>query len=427
MGLAGPEIKKGDAMSRVVDQDPEVAKALAGEDRRQRESIVLIASENYASQAVLEAQSGVMNNKYAEGYPGRRYYGGCQYVDVVEDLAIQRAKELFDAEHVNVQPHSGAQANMAAYFALLEPGDTIMGMRLDHGGHLTHGSNVNFSGKLYEFVPYGVDRDSEAIDYDEVERLALEHRPKVIVAGCSSYSRILDFPRFRAIADQVDATLMVDMAHISGLVAGGVHPSPLPYAHVVTSTTQKSLRGPRGGLILCQEDLARKADFGVFPFTQGGPFMHVIAAKAVCFGEALRPEFARYASQVVDNCQTLAQELSEAGLRLVSGGTENHLVLVDVTPLDITGQQAESALESVGIVANKNVIPYDTQPPRVTSGLRLGTPAITSRGFDEAAVKRVAQLIIRTLASMDDQDALRAVAGEVREFASSYPVPGIDL
>ena len=427
MGLAGPEIKKGDAMSRVADQDPEVAKALAGEDRRQRESIVLIASENYASQAVLEAQSGVMNNKYAEGYPGRRYYGGCQYVDVVEDLAIQRAKELFDAEHVNVQPHSGAQANMAAYFALLEPGDTIMGMRLDHGGHLTHGSNVNFSGKLYEFVPYGVDRDSEAIDYDEVERLALEHRPKVIVAGCSSYSRILDFPRFRAIADQVDATLMVDMAHISGLVAGGVHPSPLPYAHVVTSTTQKSLRGPRGGLILCQEDLARKVDFGVFPFTQGGPFMHVIAAKAVCFGEALRPEFARYASQVVDNCQTLAQELSEAGLRLVSGGTENHLVLVDVTPLDITGQQAESALESVGIVANKNVIPYDTQPPRVTSGLRLGTPAITSRGFDEAAVKRVAQLIIRTLASMDDQDALRAVAGEVREFASSYPVPGIDF
>jgi glycine hydroxymethyltransferase len=427
MGLAGPEIMKGDAMSRVADQDPEVAKALAGEDRRQRESIVLIASENYASQAVLEAQSGVMNNKYAEGYPGRRYYGGCQYVDVVEDLAIQRAKELFDAEHVNVQPHSGAQANMAAYFSLLEPGDTIMGMRLDHGGHLTHGSNVNFSGKLYEFVPYGVDRDSEAIDYDEVERLALEHRPKVIVAGCSSYSRILDFPRFRAIADQVDATLMVDMAHISGLVAGGVHPSPLPYAHVVTSTTQKSLRGPRGGLILCQEDLARKADFGVFPFTQGGPFMHVIAAKAVCFGEALRPEFARYASQVVDNCQTLAQELSEAGLRLVSGGTENHLVLVDVTPLDITGQQAESALESVGIVANKNVIPYDTQPPRVTSGLRLGTPAITSRGFDEAAVKRVAQLIIRTLASMDDQDALRAVAGEVKEFASSYPVPGIDL
>ena len=414
-------------MSRVADQDPEVAKALAGEDRRQRESIVLIASENYASQAVLEAQSGVMNNKYAEGYPGRRYYGGCQYVDVVEDLAIQRAKELFDAEHVNVQPHSGAQANMAAYFSLLEPGDTIMGMRLDHGGHLTHGSNVNFSGKLYEFVPYGVDRDSEAIDYDEVERLALEHRPKVIVAGCSSYSRILDFPRFRAIADQVDATLMVDMAHISGLVAGGVHPSPLPYAHVVTSTTQKSLRGPRGGLILCQEDLARKADFGVFPFTQGGPFMHVIAAKAVCFGEALRPEFARYASQVVDNCQTLAQELSEAGLRLVSGGTENHLVLVDVTPLDMTGQQAESALESVGIVANKNVIPYDTQPPRVTSGLRLGTPAITSRGFDEAAVKRVAQLIIRTLASMDDQDALRAVAGEVKEFASSYPVPGIDL
>ena len=414
-------------MSRVAEQDPEVASALAREDQRQRQSIVLIASENYASRAVLEAQSGVMNNKYAEGYPGRRYYGGCEYVDIVEDLAIQRAKSLFNAQHVNVQPHSGAQANMAAYFALLDPGDTLMGMKLDHGGHLTHGAAVNFSGKLYNIVPYGVDRETEAIDYDEVERLALQHRPKLIVAGCSSYSRIIDFPRFRAIADQVDATLMVDMAHISGLVAGGAHPSPLPYAQVVTSTTQKSLRGPRGGFILCDEDLARKTDFAVFPFTQGGPFMHVIAAKAVCLGEAQKPEFARYASQVVTNCQTLARELSEAGFRLVSGGTENHLILVDLTPMDITGQEAESALESVGIIANKNAIPYDTKPPRVASGLRLGTPAITSRGFDEAAVKKVAQLIVRTLADTGDQEVERKVAGEVKELASSYPVPGIDL
>ena len=414
-------------MSRVAEQDPEVAKAIEGEDRRQRESIVLIASENYASRAVLEAQSGVMNNKYAEGYPGRRYYGGCEYVDVVENLAIGRASELFDAQHVNVQPHSGAQANMAAYFALLEPGDTVLGMQLDHGGHLTHGASVNFSGKLYNFIPYGLDRDTETIDYDGVERLAQEHRPKLIVAGCSSYSRILDFARFRAIADLVDAYLMVDMAHISGLVAGGAHPSPLPHAHVVTSTTQKSLRGPRGGFILCDEDLARKMDFGVFPFTQGGPFMHVIAAKAVCFGEAQRPGFAKYASQVVENCQTLSSELSEAGFRLVSGGTDNHLVLVDLTSMDITGQQAETALEKVGIIANKNAIPYDPKPPRVTSGLRLGTPAITSRGFDEAAVKQVARLIVTVLGDMDDQEVQKKAATQAKDLASSYPVPGIDL
>ena len=414
-------------MSRVADQDPEVAKAIEGEDRRQRESIVLIASENYASLAVLEAQSGVMNNKYAEGYPGRRYYGGCEYVDVVETLAIDRAKALFGAQHVNVQPHSGAQANMAVYFGLLELGDTVLGMQLDHGGHLTHGASVNFSGKMYNFIPYGLDRETETIDYDEVERLALEHRPKLIVAGCSSYSRVLDFPRFRAIADSVEALLMVDMAHISGLVAGGAHPSPLPHAHVVTSTTQKSLRGPRGGFILCQEDLARKLDFGVFPFTQGGPFMHAIAAKAVCFGEAQRPEFAKYASQVVENCQTLTNELSEAGFRLVSGGTDNHLVLVDLTSLGITGQQAETALEKAGIIANKNAIPYDPKPPRVTSGLRLGTPAITSRGFDGAAVKQVARLMVTVLRNMDDQEVLKKAAGQVKDLASSYPVPGIDL
>jgi glycine hydroxymethyltransferase len=415
------------AMSRVAEQDPEVAKAIEGEDRRQRESIVLIASENYASLAVLEAQSGVMNNKYAEGYPGRRYYGGCEFVDVVESLAIARAKDLFGAQHVNVQPHSGAQANMAVYFALLETGDTVLGMQLDHGGHLTHGASVNFSGKLYNFVPYGLERETETIDYDGVERLAMEHKPKLIVAGCSSYSRVLDFARFRAIADRVGAFLMVDMAHISGLVAGGVHPSPFPHAHVVTSTTQKSLRGPRGGFILCDEDLARKIDFGVFPFTQGGPFMHAIAAKAVCFGEAQRPEFAKYAAQVVKNCQTLAGELSEAGFRLVSGGTDNHLVLVDLTSMGLTGQKAETALEKAGIIANKNAIPYDPKPPRVTSGLRLGTPAITSRGFDVGAVKRVARLIASVLANLDDQEIQKKAAAEAKELACSYPVPGIDL
>ena len=414
-------------MARVAEQDPQVAKAIEGEDRRQRESIVLIASENYASQAVLEAQSGLMNNKYAEGYPGRRYYGGCEFVDVVETLAIDRAKALFDAQHVNVQPHSGAQANMSVYFALLEPGDTVMGMQLDHGGHLTHGASVNFSGKLYNFVSYGVERDTETIDYDAVERLAKEHKPKLIVAGCSSYPRVLDFPRFRAIADQVDALLMVDMAHIAGLVAGAAHPSPLPHAHVVTSTTQKSLRGPRGGFILCDEELARKVDFGVFPFTQGGPFMHAIAGKAVCFGEAQKPEFARYASQVVENCQTLSNELSEAGFRLVSGGSDNHMALVDLTPLDLTGQRAETALETAGIIANKNAIPYDTKPPRVTSGLRLGTPAITSRGFDEAAVKQVARLIVKVLGNLDDAEVQKQAAAEAKELASSYPVPGIDL
>ena len=414
-------------MSRLSEKDPEVAKAIAGEDRRQRESIVLIASENYASLAVLEAQSGVMNNKYAEGYPGRRYYGGCEYVDVVENLAISRAKTLFDAQHVNVQPHSGAQANMSVYFGLLEPGETVMGMQLDHGGHLTHGASVNFSGKLYNFIPYGLDRETETIDYEDVERLALEHMPKLIVAGCSSYSRVLDFARFRAIADRVGAVLMVDMAHISGLVAGGAHPSPLPHAHVVTSTTQKSLRGPRGGFILCDEDLARKVDFGVFPFTQGGPMMHAIAAKAVCFGEAQKPEFARYASDVVDNCQTLSSELSEAGFRLVSGGSDNHLVLVDLTSMDITGQQAETALEKSGIIANKNAIPYDPKPPRVTSGLRLGTPAITSRGFDEQAIKQVARLIVTVLSDLDDQVMQQKAAIEVKELASRFPVPGLDL
>ena len=413
-------------MSFLMDQDPEVAKAIELEDLRQRDSIVLIASENYASKAVLEAQSGVMNNKYAEGYPGRRYYGGCENVDIVERLAISRAKELFGADHANVQAHSGAQANMAAYFAILEPGDTVMGMRLDQGGQLTHGASVNFSGNLYNFVPYGVDETSETIDYDEVEKLAKEHKPKLIVAGCSAYARILDFPRFRAIADLVGAKLMVDMAHISGLIAGGAHPSPFPHAHVVTSTTQKTLRGPRGGLILCEEDLGRKIDYGVFPYAQGGPFMHVIAAKAVCFGEALTPGYANYASQIVANAQVMAQELSEAGLRLVSGGTDNHLILVDLTPMDIDGRDAELAMEKVGISANKNAIPNDPKPPRVASGLRLGTPAITSRGFKEEDSKQVADLIVRVLTNMGDEQVENTVREEIKELTARFPVPGLD-
>ena len=413
-------------MSFLMEQDPEVAKAIELEDLRQRDSIVLIASENYASKAVLEAQSGVMNNKYAEGYPGRRYYGGCENVDIVERLAISRAKELFGADHANVQAHSGAQANMAAYFAILEPGDTVMGMRLDQGGHLTHGASVNFSGNLYNFVPYGVDETSETIDYDEVEKLAKEHKPKLIVAGCSAYARILDFPRFRAIADLVGAKLMVDMAHISGLIAGGAHPSPFPHAHVVTATTQKTLRGPRGGLILCEEDLGRKIDYGVFPYAQGGPFMHVIAAKAVCFGEALTPGYANYASQIVANAQVMAQELSEAGLRLVSGGTDNHLILVDLTPMDIDGRDAELAMEKVGISANKNAIPNDPKPPRVASGLRLGTPAITSRGFKEEDSKQVADLIVRVLTNMGDEQVENTVREEIKELTARFPVPGLD-
>lgn len=413
-------------MPSLAELDPQVAAALDDEDRRQRESIVLIASENYASKAVLASGSSVLSNKYAEGYPGRRYYGGCENADVVESLAIERAKELFGAEHANVQPHSGAQANMAVYFALLEPGDTVMGMQLDHGGHLTHGAKVNFSGRLYNFVSYGVDRETETIDFDEVERLAREHRPKIIVAGYSAYPRIIDFPRFRTIADSVGAYLMVDMAHISGLIAGGAHPSPFPHAQIVTSTTQKSLRGPRGGFIMCTGELARDIDFAVFPVMQGGPMMHTIASKAVCFGQALQPEFSRYAHQVVENCQVMASELSEAGMRLVSGGTDNHLILVDVTPLGITGRDAERALDSVGIIANKNAIPYDSRPPRVTSGLRLGTPAITSRGMGAEESGQVASMVARILANIEDKEVHGQVAAEVRELTSRFPVPGID-
>ena len=411
----------------LAERDPEVADAILRENERQRNSIVLIASENYASRSVMEAQATVLANKYAEGYPGKRYYGGCEFVDITEQLAIDRAKALFHSEYANVQPHSGAQANMAAYFALLEPGDTVMGMRLDQGGHLTHGSRVNFSGKLYNFVAYGVERDSETIDYDEVERLANEHRPKVIVSGYTAYPRTIDFERFRQIADSVGAIAMVDMAHIAGLVAAGLHPSPVPHAQVVTSTTQKTLRGPRGGLILSTEELRKKLDRAVFPFTQGGPFMHVIAAKAVCFGEAMNPEFVNYQSQVVSNARTLATELGKGGLRVVSGGTDNHLVLVDLTPIGITGKDAEEALGKLNIVANKNAVPYDERPPRITSGLRLGTPAVTSRGFGETEIKQVAAMIVKTLSNMGDERVEMEVRDEVEVLTSRFRVPGLDF
>ena len=386
---------------------------------------MLIASENYVSHAVAEAQGSHLTNKYAEGYPGRRYYGGCEHVDVAEQLAIDRLKELFGADHANVQPHSGAQANMAAYFAMLEPGDTVLGMKLDQGGHLTHGSPVNFSGKLYSFVSYGVDRETEYIDYQEVERLAREHRPKLIVAGATAYPRIIDFPRFRQIADEVGALLMVDIAHIAGLIAAGVHPSCLPHAQVVTSTTHKTMRGPRGAFILCDEERARSIDRAVFPFSQGGPMMHTIAAKAVAFREALSEEFREYQRNIVANAQTLAVELEAGGLRIVSGGTDNHLMLVDLTPLDTTGKDAEDALGRVHMTVNKNAIPFDPKPPRVTSGLRLGTPAVTSRGFGWKEMSRVASFIIQVLTNPGDEQVEARVRQEVVELTSGFPVPGL--
>ena len=414
-------------MSTLQEQDPDIALAIEKESERQRRNIVLIASENYASQAVLEAQGSVLTNKYAEGYPGRRYYGGCEFVDIAEQLAIDRAKAIFGAEYVNVQPHSGAQANMAAYFAILEPGDTVLGMRLDQGGHLTHGSPVNFSGKLYNFAAYGVDRETEYVDYDEVERLTLEHKPKVIVAGYTAYPRTIDFPRFREIADKVGALLMVDMAHIAGLIAGGAHPSPLPHAHVVTSTTHKTMRGPRGAFILSTQDRARAINSAVFPFTQGGPMMHAIAGKAVAFGEALQPEFKEYQSAVVENARTLAQGLTDGGLRVISGGTDNHLVLVDLTPIGVTGQEAEDALGKVNITVNKNAIPFDTRPPRVTSGLRLGTPAISSRGFGKEEMRDISGLIVKVLANIGNVAVEKEVREDVEGIASRFPVPGLDM
>ncbi len=412
-------------MSDLQRVDPELYAVIEGEKRRQLEKIELIASENYTSAAVMEAVGSVLTNKYAEGYPGRRYYGGCEWVDQAESLAIERAKRLFGAQHANVQPHAGAQANMAAYAAVLAPGDTVLGLRLDMGGHLTHGSPVNFSGKLYKFVSYGVREDSELIDYDELARLGSEHRPKLIVAGATAYPRVFDFPRLRQIADDVGALLLVDMAHFAGLVAGGVHPNPVPHAQIVTTTTHKTLRGPRGGMILCTAEHAKVIDSAVFPNVQGGPLMHVIAGKAVMLAEAMRPEFRDYAAQIVKNAKTLANAIAIAGLRLVSGGTDNHLMLVDVRPLGTTGRDAERALDAVGITVNKNAIPYDPQKPAIASGLRIGTPAVTTRGMREAEMEHIGRLIGRVLTHLKDETVAKSVAAEVLTLTSRFPVPGI--
>ncbi len=409
-------------MSHLHLIDPAIAEALEAERVRQHTKIELIASENFVSRAVLDALGTVLTNKYAEGYPGKRYYGGCEHVDVVETIAIERAKKLFEAEHANVQPHSGAQANMAAYLALLKPGDTVLGMNLAHGGHLTHGSPVNFSGQLFNFVPYGVDEATHLIQYDEVERLAQEYRPKMIVAGASAYPREFDFPRLRAIADQVGAYLMVDMAHIAGLVATGVHSTPVPHAHVVTTTTHKTLRGPRGGMILCKEELAKAIDKAVFPGVQGGPLMHVIAAKAVAFGEAMRPEFVEYAREIVTNAQVLASALSDAGFTLVSGGTDNHLLLIDVRSVGLTGKQAEHLLDEVGITTNKNAIPYDPQKPGVTSGVRMGTAAVTTRGMDTGAMREIADVINMVLRHPNEQAKINLALRQVRTLTQKYPL-----
>jgi glycine hydroxymethyltransferase len=411
-------------MDVLRQQDPELWRALESERARQREGLELIASENYTSPAVLAAMGTVLTNKYAEGYPGRRYYGGCEFIDRIEQLAIDRAKQLFGAEHANVQPHAGSQANMAVYFACLEPGDTILAMNLAHGGHLTHGSPVNFSGKIYRVVPYGVHRDTERIDYDEVVRLAREHKPKLILAGHSSYPRQIDFARFAEIAREVGAVFVVDMAHFAGLVAGGCHESPVPHADFVTSTTHKTLRGPRSGFVLCKKDWAKKLDSAVFPGMQGGPLMHTIAAKAVCFREAQQPGFKSYAAQVVANARTLAETLARAGLRLISGGTENHLMSVDVTcKAGLTGKIAEQALDRAGITVNKNMIPFDPRKPMDPSGIRIGTPAVTTRGMKETEMKQIGEWIGRVLAAPEDHGVQEAVRGEVRELCQHCPVP----
>ncbi len=406
----------------IKENDPRLYEAITSETNRQRNKIELIASENFVSEVVMEANGTTLTNKYAEGYPGRRYYGGCEHVDTVESIAIERAKELFGAGYANVQPHSGAQANMAVFFALLETGDTVLSMNLAHGGHLSHGSPVNISGKYWNIVPYGVTREGGVIDYDEVRRLALESKPKLILAGASAYPRIIDFKRFREIADEVGAYLMVDMAHIAGLVAAGAHPSPVPYAHVTTTTTHKTLRGPRGGLILSNdEEIAKKIDKSIFPGTQGGPLMHTIAAKAVCFGEALKPSFKEYAKNVVKNCSVLASELEKEGFKLVSGGTDNHLLLLDLTGMKVdTGKEAEHMLDEVGITCNKNAIPFDTQKPFVTSGLRLGTAAVTTRGFGEDDMREVARIISLTLS--DFEGNAEEAKARVNALCRKYPL-----
>ncbi len=404
------------------DTDPAIAAVLRNETARQNTGLELIASENFVSTAVMEAAGSVLTNKYAEGYPGRRYYGGCEFVDVAESLAIERATALFGAEHANVQPHSGAQANMAAYFALVAPGDTVLGMNLAHGGHLTHGHHLNFSGQLYDIVPYGVRRDDERIDYDELERLARERSPKMILAGASAYSRVIDFARIREIATQTGAALMTDMAHIAGLVASGLHPSPVPYSDIVTATTHKTLRGPRGGLVLCREAHAKAVNRALFPGVQGGPLMHVIAAKAVCLAEAAEPEFAEYQRQTVANAARLGAALAGAGFRLVSGGTDNHLLLVDVFSRNITGKVAEAALGRAGITVNKNAIPFDKNPPMVASGIRIGTPAITTRGMAEPEMDQIAGYIARVLADPDDEAVAAMVRTEVETLCETFPL-----
>jgi glycine hydroxymethyltransferase len=402
--------------------DPEVADALQGETERQRNNIELIASENFTSRAVMEAQGSTATNKYAEGYPGRRYYGGCEYVDIVESLAIERAKALFGADHANVQPHSGAQANTAVYFATLMPGDTVLGMDLSHGGHLTHGHPINLSGKYFNFVPYGVTKEEETIDYDALLNLAREHKPKMIVAGASAYPRVIDFKRIREIADEVGALVMVDMAHIAGLIAAGLHPNPVPYAEFVTTTTHKTLRGPRGGLILCKEEFKKAIDSAVFPGTQGGPLMHVIAAKAVALKEAASPEFKAYQEQVVKNAKVLAEALGNRGFRIVSGGTDNHLMLVSVRELGLTGLQAERLLDRCSITVNKNTIPFDPEKPFITSGLRIGTPAATTRGMKEAEMLEIAEIISDVLHNPDDEDILANAKEKVESLTKRFPL-----
>lgn len=409
-------------MDYLKQADPEIYEAVQAEKRRQQDKIELIASENFVSEAVMEAMGSVLTNKYAEGYPGKRYYGGCEHVDVAEDLARDRAKQLFGAEHVNVQPHSGAQANMAVYSAFLEPGDTVFGMNLSHGGHLTHGSPVNFSGKLYHFADYGVDKETEQLDYDVVLAKAKEVQPKLIVAGASAYSRTLDFMKFREIADEVGAYLLVDMAHIAGLVAAGLHQNPVPYADFVTTTTHKTLRGPRGGMILCKAEYAKKIDKSVFPGMQGGPLMHIIAAKATSFKEALSADFKTYSKQVIANAKALGEALTKEGIRIVSGGTDNHLLLLDVTPLELTGKMAEQTLDEIGITANKNTIPFDTESPLVTSGLRVGTAAVTTRGFVAADMEEIAAIISLVLKNHEDKVVLQEAAERVHALTSKSPL-----
>jgi glycine hydroxymethyltransferase len=409
-------------MTHLARIDPEIAAAIRNEVRRQEDGLELIASENFVSLAVMEAAGSVLTNKYAEGYPGKRYYGGCEFVDVAESLAITRALELFGAEHANVQPHSGAQANMAVYMAMLKPGDVILGMNLAHGGHLTHGHPLNFSGKYFTIVPYGVRKSDERLDNDELERLALEHKPKMIVVGASAYPRIFDFARVRAVADRVGALVMTDMAHIAGLVAAGAHPNPVPFSDFVTTTTHKTLRGPRGGMVLCKSQFAKDLDRTVFPGVQGGPLMHVIAAKAVCFKEALTPEFKSYQEQIVKNAARLAAGLASAGFRLVSGGTDNHLMLVDVFSRGLTGKVAEAALGRAGITVNKNAIPFDQNPPMVASGVRIGTPAVTTRGLREPEMDLVASLIARVLAAPSDEAVLAAVKADVQALCRRFPL-----